>query len=774
MLFRFASSLHCTPTRRWWLRCMGALWLFCTTSFAAAELDAEQLALAQIYDADLETVEEMLRQTSLSGQLPLTIVWAHKALRTHNLDSVHQRYLELSRQTSPSGQWQIAADVTEAAIAFRLGQTVRATQVCLQAADNIEAVQFPLLRHFVYSCAGLVMARSGDMQLAADYVQLGRREADLSGSRIAIAVGMANEALVFHYAGLYDQAVERYRLLVAQSQQLPQALWRIIEFNLGLSYLEAGDAEAALTLFENGTSWTQSTQDRQRGLIANTQRARALIALDRTADAYQVLAPWLDGDDTAYDPDSYINALLAFATIHFSQDQPALALQVAERGLAIAEQHQNLLRPPQLRLVKGQALQGLARLDEARAVLRDLVSDAQVDQGPVLIPAMSSYAEVLAELGQSDEAYAIANEALQLRAVANRERLNRQVALLGSMHQLAQTRQQLNLVRAQALTQATQSNRNFIVTIGLFALVIAALLVLFLARERHAQQRELIIQREAANQLEDLVTARTAELEQRMEEIMRQREEMLHLEKRLAETEKLRAMGQLTGGLAHDFNNLLMVVVGAADLLASVPEISDEQRQELARSILQAGEAGADVTRSLLTYARQQVLQPVDMDLAAQLESSRYLFERALGNHFQLDLETTSVWVKADRSMLTTAILNLLLNAKDATEAANGRIVVRCHADAEQSQAVIEVQDFGRGMTQKQVTRALEPFYSTKVESRSTGLGLSMVDGYVHQSGGDLNIISTPGQGTIVRIQLPQIDAPNIEQATASPQYAVS
>jgi PAS domain S-box-containing protein len=242
-------------------------------------------------------------------------------------------------------------------------------------------------------------------------------------------------------------------------------------------------------------------------------------------------------------------------------------------------------------------------------------------------------------------------------------------------------------------------------------------------------------------------------------------------ERQLLQAQKMEAIGQLTGGVAHDFNNLLGIVLGNLEMIREETGGESAQR-ELADAAIEAALHGAELTRQLLAVARRQPLAPKHAVLAPLLESMARLLRRSLGDSITLDLVLAeSTWpVLIDLSQLESTILNLAVNARDAMpdggrltiETANAIIDaadVDLQPDAEPGEyVVIAVSDTGKGMSPDVLGHALEPFFTTKGADGS-GLGLSMVHGFVKQSGGHTQIYSEPGRGTTIKIYLPHVEA---------------
>jgi PAS domain S-box-containing protein len=254
-------------------------------------------------------------------------------------------------------------------------------------------------------------------------------------------------------------------------------------------------------------------------------------------------------------------------------------------------------------------------------------------------------------------------------------------------------------------------------------------------------------------------------------------------EERLRQAQKMEAVGQLTGGVAHDFNNLLAVISGNAELLGEQVGMANA----LVTAILHAAERGAELTGRLLAFSRQQPLRRRPFDLAELVTGLNGLLRRTLGPTIVIETPMApDLWpVLADAGQVENALLNLVLNARDAMPS-GGRVTIEAtnvtldKADAEVAEDIepgnyiaLSVSDEGTGMTLDVLARAYEPFFTTKDVGRGSGLGLSMVYGFARQSGGHVTIHSEPGHGTIVRLYLPRAPLPAERTPAALPDGEV-
>ena len=269
------------------------------------------------------------------------------------------------------------------------------------------------------------------------------------------------------------------------------------------------------------------------------------------------------------------------------------------------------------------------------------------------------------------------------------------------------------------------------------------------------------------------------------ESLERQRAAIDELNQKLTQSQKMEAMGQLTGGVAHDFNNLLTVILGNAEHLAE-KLVAHKELHGIAESIATAAERGSDLTRSLLAFARKQPLMPRDIDIGQKIVGMEQLLRRTLGEHIECEFRLDeNLWqASVDPGQLASALLNLVLNARDAMPS-GGKLTVEVQntslgeSDVDvngQTQpgdyVMVAVTDTGTGMTAEVAGRAFEPFFTTKEVGKGTGLGLSMVYGFAQQSGGSMQISSEPGDGAAVRLFFPRVATSQASTALSAGQQA--
>jgi PAS domain S-box-containing protein len=243
----------------------------------------------------------------------------------------------------------------------------------------------------------------------------------------------------------------------------------------------------------------------------------------------------------------------------------------------------------------------------------------------------------------------------------------------------------------------------------------------------------------------------------------------------LFQSQKLQAIGQLTGGIAHDFNNLLSVLSSGLDVLSMSPGTPEPSLVDTMRRAVQRG---SNLTQQLLAFARRQPLKPENCNVNALVNGFESVLRRAVDGSilFAIELDPDMGTVSLDPQRFEAAILNLVMNARDAMPDGGKLLLKTAMVDLREHEvgtlapgryAHVLLVDDGHGMDAETARRAIEPFFTTKAVGRGTGLGLSQVHGFITQSGGDLVINSTPGVGTFVGIYLPLVDAPAREAPRA-------
>ncbi len=264
-------------------------------------------------------------------------------------------------------------------------------------------------------------------------------------------------------------------------------------------------------------------------------------------------------------------------------------------------------------------------------------------------------------------------------------------------------------------------------------------------------------------------------LEERVSEAL---EEKARAEQDLMHAQRMEAVGRLTGGVANDFNNLLTVVIGALDMILKSPDDA-ARRQKMGEAALAAARRGERLTHQLLAFSRRQALRPEPCDLNALIRESEPLLRRGVGEaiDFNLKLKRGGAFARVDAAQFEAALLNLVVNARDAM-GEQGRLRVSTETcdlpggPVDTPHICVTVKDSGEGMSDEVRDRVFEPFFTTKAVGKGTGLGLSQVYGFARQSGGDVRIKSSPGKGTEVRLYLPALAEGDVMQVAVAEETA--
>ncbi len=273
-------------------------------------------------------------------------------------------------------------------------------------------------------------------------------------------------------------------------------------------------------------------------------------------------------------------------------------------------------------------------------------------------------------------------------------------------------------------------------------------------------------------------TELNATLEQRVEE---RTLALAQAEAALRQSQKLEAIGQLTGGVAHDFNNLLTIIRSSVDFLRQ-PGLSQERRQRYMGAVSDTVERASKLTSQLLAFARRQPLNPEVFDVSQRVRSIGEMLKSVTGAriHVRVELPDQPCYARIDPSQFETALINIALNARDAMDGQGTLSLkvacdqplprIRGEASSSQPHISLSLADTGAGIADDNCERIFEPFFTTKAVGKGTGLGLSQVFGFAKQSGGNIDVASTPGQGTVFTLHLPQVEGEARAQPPAEEQ----
>lgn len=288
-----------------------------------------------------------------------------------------------------------------------------------------------------------------------------------------------------------------------------------------------------------------------------------------------------------------------------------------------------------------------------------------------------------------------------------------------------------------------------------------------LTNQGYLRNHEVILYARGGRAVPTIVNAEILEVDGGRQILFAARDltESIKIENQLRQSQKMEALGQLTGGVAHDFNNLLNVIQNGTELLADlIPNQSGAR--DIQNSVQRAVDRGVALTQQLLAFSSRQHLQPQTIDIRQRFDTMLPLLVTTMGANVQIILDKDpALWFcEADPTQLETAVINLALNARDAMpqggrlhiEVGNGRDGSKENSTMHGDCVFVRLTDNGAGMSPAHVDQAFEPFFTTKETGKSTGLGLSMVFGFIRQSGGYVDLLSEQGKGTTVTLMLPR------------------
>ncbi len=287
---------------------------------------------------------------------------------------------------------------------------------------------------------------------------------------------------------------------------------------------------------------------------------------------------------------------------------------------------------------------------------------------------------------------------------------------------------------------------------------------LALIREVAERTRTAVARRHAEKELRELAASLEQRVADRTAELMRAEEVLRH-------SQKMEAIGQLTGGVAHDFNNLLTIIKSSTDLLRQ-PGLPEDRKRRYVNAISDTVSRASKLTGQLLAFARRQALKPEVFDVVERIEAVTEMLRTVVGARVNIasEFEKTRLFAHADLSQFETALINLAVNARDAMNSEGTLTIcagsvrsmppVRGHAGSRGEFIAVSVRDTGSGISSEKLAHIFDPFFTTKELGKGTGLGLSQVYGFVKQSGGDVSVDSEVGRGSTFTLYLPKVEQP--------------
>ncbi|MFN3190164.1 MAG: ATP-binding protein [Aureliella sp.] len=589
--------------------------------------------------------------------------------------------------------------------------------------------------------------------LAMSELYYGDLERCLDDLRSSFELSVDGEAWPFalHVAGntleilIYEDRLDTAEEWLARVEKLVEDVGLELPFAIDLRREKLrtmrGDIETAATNLRSLAASDLSNEDPFDVRMLFSLLANAEFYCDNFVDALEANARSLEGSDPL---ELRLQDLVFRAKVHSADGNPELALSILD-DVESRGRDSDMLQS-QIALIRSFAYEALGRSDEALFELQNHMDIESERKNEETMAAMNRLASKLNEVQNEHQ--------LQL---ARRD--------TEAAQKLAQ--------RADEAAAQAQNIRNLTIGFSLIGLL-ASIVIIWLAAERRSAFRLRSKESQLNNDLERQLAKQAAELRQ---ETDTRRELELSLERKY----RNEAIGQLTSGVAHDFNNLLTVVIHSAELLEHQLGPLPHKSNQLLQSSKQAANSGATIVSQLLAYARQSSFQVQAFRVSEWLSGIESLLRRSIreSHAYEQKDESNHAHLQTDSAQLTTAVINLLSNANDAVAqnpAGDGLIqlsfsrsyltqeAISPESDAEPGGFVeIAVSDNGCGMTEEQIQKATEPFFTTKGPAAGTGLGLSSALGFARQSRGELTIESKVGEGTTVRIFLPVAKAETSE-----------
>ncbi|MEL7538908.1 MAG: ATP-binding protein [Pseudomonadota bacterium] len=722
---------------------------------SAAAQQSDNVGFPTLHQLDIPSLEAIAAGQDEISRHRANLVLARR-IAGRNLPEAVARIEALTEQIGVAAypaEW-VYLQAISAEIQIRSGQLDDAAR----ALDNAR----PMLNRLENSSAlvsfmlaeGLQQVRNGQQDKAIATYRRARFFAEAAGDAVLALHARHNEGAAQMQLGMLSAALENISAVHENIDLYPSDDLNLhaIQFNLARIQGMSGEIAPALAGFQaNRPLWVEAGH-LTRAFIVTTQIARALNTMGRHKEAIAELTTWLARDDIDAGPDLTADALLVLGQAYLAQGDFRLTESCIADARSIIDASNAIGRRTEFDILEASLLQAKDDLNAALVVIDASLSRISDDAPTVnTVDALVLKADILNDLGNSAAALQAQRTAMQTEREMRTAEFDQRMAAALVAIEFEGRQRELDMLRAnerlsEARIERDQIFQNALIGVG----ALLALVAYLVWSQWHLERR-------ARTKLEQTVDERTELMRKEMQKRVDAERAQRGLESRLVEDEKYRAVARLTAGLAHDFNNLLTVVGCSAELVKLRGE--DREVKELADDILDAADSGTRVTRSLIAYARQQALHPERIRLDEFLDTNQSLFRNTLGAQVELTMDLEPATVEIDRSSLTTALLNVFFNAREAMPRhGKVRIVLREEEDAPTDRCFrLSITDNGDGMDDETLARAMEPFFSTKKTGKTSGmgLGLSTVYGFMRQSSGNVEIESIPNQGTTVHLLFP-------------------
>ncbi len=759
---RHGTSLH-------WFGLLGAFALVATIIIPTTAL--ANTTFAQLHSQETEALRASLGDIGPSAALRTELVLAR---RIAEIDfeagkATFGGYVETINKRRQPDAW-FYANTSLAEVLVRMGDLDEAQRLLAENPLPDNGSIDPSIAALVEMTGAAVEFFSVDPSMGVARFRQAREMALAADDLLLALQAMNGIGLGYMRQGLTREAIDSLSEARRELAFVPSdsSLGMVIKANLAYLYGVVGEYERALEGYEEAIKWARGHEQWARVYILAAGMGHALNRMGRYEETIKTITEISENQDISARIESSVGGLLVLATAYSKTGQHAAAMETTALAGEIIDRENDPVRSAELDVVQARVLAGMGDAETAADLLDKVIADlSQRLPSTLLQETVETAAEVQIQVGNYERALAFTQEAVAL------ERSTRSAehdALLGALrvdNELALKQRELDLSEQKNRANEAQKQRDIAINGLVMLLGAVALLGCYLTYARWNSERR------ARKTLEAEVRKRTAEVQFELQGRMDAERDKSRLEQRIAEDEKLRAIAQLTGGLSHDFNNIMTVISCSAELIRARHEgVDEEETRELVDDILAATESGAKVTGALLSYARQQPLRPQLTRLDRFFEDHYSLFKNTLGEEITLTIDAHPAVVEIDQNLLTTSILNLLFNSKDALSQGGEVVIsVRKVASGDSDNRVhILVKDDGIGMDDETRDRAMEPFFTTKAGGKGSGLGLSMVYGFARQSNAALAIDSKPGEGTTVSLELEGRDGATVTEA----QMAIS
>ena len=642
---------------------------------------------------------------------------------------------------------------------YRLKNRKEAVEACGWAVSLARAANSPRALAIALRMSALLSIEAADPATAAALLREGKLAAEKANDAAMVAVTVNTLGIAAETAGITTEATRHYAeaFKLATNAREP-GVAALAATNLGMLHIANRQPGAALLRALSGLPLAKAAKNTQIAFVLHAIEAQSLVQLGRAKEAQALLERIMPGAATA-DARVLGHLYVALAETQLALQDNAAALVSARHGVELV--HNSAVRRAFAELTLADALVANGKTNDALAVLKNIDASSNTLAG-ARADAFARTGDLLLKRGDVTEGAGFLQLALEAHTRLQVDQAREQLAFLSTQldadrreREMASLRDREAAVEAKSRQMTTQRN----------AAILVALLALLAGfgwwRSRRFERQRAKLAVELANQQQALQVQTTKQAA---------------LERELDHKRRLEALGRLTAGVSQDFNTLINMVQQATIRLRNRASVAaDPIAAALVDEAGEAARTGADLTYQLMSFGRRQNLNPVRIEIGPFLEANVALLENAAGDaQLELAVAPGVPALLADRSGLVTALINLVANARHAVEGAvghTGHIRIAAHpvevvgADEHWpllppgTYVAVAVEDNGCGMSAGVLAQAVEPFFTTRLPGEGSGLGLSMVQGFARQTGGDLRLQSEAGKGTTVTLLLPSINS---------------